>query len=198
MIRRDGVAGDHIAADYHGGTGQAAYLYGREDYDFFERELGISLTSGVFGENITVGRIPPDPRVGDRLVFDEGVVLEVTGPRTPCSTFAARMREVVGSDAAKGWLKRFRAARRLGIYCRVIEEGEVRSDMRVTIDRGSADWIRVMELWDLMESSTRDPDVITRGLSSPVAPDIADWLSGLSNADPPDRSEASDGHERVG
>jgi len=25
MIRRDGVAGDHIAADYHGGTGQAAY-----------------------------------------------------------------------------------------------------------------------------------------------------------------------------
>jgi MOSC domain-containing protein YiiM len=112
------------------------------------------------------------------------------------------MREVVGSDAAKGWVKRCKAARRPGVYCRVIEEGQVRSDMRVTIDRASTDWIRVMELWDLMESSTRDSDMIAWGLSSPVAPDIAEWLSGLSNADTPDRSETgsdpSDGHKQVG
>ena len=200
-IHRDGVAGDHIAADYHGGAGQAVYVYSREDYEFFERELNVSLTAGVFGENITVGRIPPDPSVGDRLVFDKGVVLEVTGPRTPCSTFAARMREVVGSDPARGWVKRFTAARRPGVYCRVIEEGEVYSDMRITIDRASTDRIRVMELWDLMESPNRDSDVIARGLSSPVAHDISEWLAGLSNAETPNRSEApsdpSDDHRLV-
>jgi MOSC domain-containing protein YiiM len=61
MIRREGVAGDHIAADYLGATGQAAYVYSREDHEFFERGLGVSLTAGVFGENITVGRIPLSP-----------------------------------------------------------------------------------------------------------------------------------------
>ena len=178
-VRHSGVAGDVIAADYHGGEGQAAYVYGRDDYAFFEHELGVALSPGTFGENVTVGSLPPQPRVGDRLIFESGVVLELTGPRTPCATFAGRMRQVIGEEAAKGWVKRFARARRPGVYCRVIEEGEIRPGMRLDVERAPSDHILVMELWGLSEEGSRDPDVIARARQSPVDRGIADWLAGL-------------------
>lgn len=65
------------------------YLYARDDYRLWEDEHGTDLPSGTFGENVTVGSLPNNPRVGDRIDFDGRVHLEFTGPRTPCATFAA-------------------------------------------------------------------------------------------------------------
>jgi len=179
-VHRSGVTGDVIAAEYHGGEGQAVYVYGRDDYAFFEQDLGVTLHGGTFGENVTVRALPPGSRVGDRMIFESGVILELTGPRTPCATFAGRMRQVIAEEAAKGWVKRFTRARRPGVYCRVIEEGEIRPGMRLDVERTSSDHILVMELWDLSEEGRRDPDVIARARQSPVDPGIADWLATLS------------------
>lgn len=179
-VARSGAAGDTIEADYHGGEGQAVYVYGRGDYAFFERELSVTMPGGTFGENVTVGTIASEPRVGDRMVFENGVMLELTGPRTPCATFAVRMREVIGANAARGWVKRFVEARRPGVYCRVIEPGKIRPGMRLTVERTSPDHILVMELWDLMQDGNRHPDRIRRALESPVDQEIADWLASLS------------------
>ena len=37
----------------HGGPDMAVYGYAREDLDFWAAELGLTLPSGVFGENLT-------------------------------------------------------------------------------------------------------------------------------------------------
>jgi len=178
-VVRSGVTDDAIVADYHGGEGQAVYVYGRADYSWFEDELGVALPGGTFGENVTLRAIPSDPRVGDRLAFESGVVLEVTGPRTPCATFAGRMREVIGPEAARGWVKRFTQAHRPGVYCRVIEPGVIRPGMGVAVERTSPDHILVTELWGLYPEGDRDPDLVRRARESPVDVGIAEWLTTL-------------------
>ena len=45
-----GLAGDQIAdLDHHGGLDQAVYAFAREDYAFWEDELGRPLAAGGFG-----------------------------------------------------------------------------------------------------------------------------------------------------
>lgn len=178
-VLRSGVRDDHTEADYHGGDGQAVYVYGSDDYSFFADELGRELGPGLFGENVTVAESPPHAQVGDRLVFEGGVVLEITGPRTPCATFAVKMRDVVGPDTARGWVKRFKAARRFGVYCRVIEEGRLRPGLGLRREPAPADNIYVLELADLYDASQPDPSLVKRALHSPVDARIARWLSAL-------------------
>src|SRR5512138_2633873 len=51
-----GVAlpGDETFAASHGGPDQALYAFAREDYDYWESELGRELRNGFFGDNLTV------------------------------------------------------------------------------------------------------------------------------------------------
>ena len=53
-------------------------------------------------------------------------MLEVTGPRIPCATFAARM-------GIRGWLKTFAAEARSGAYLAVVAGGEVRPGDEVRV-----------------------------------------------------------------
>ncbi|HWH04893.1 MAG TPA: MOSC domain-containing protein [Gaiellaceae bacterium] len=114
-----GVGGDVVAdQDAHGGPDQAVYLYSREDYGWWDRELGERHAPGAFGENLTVTSYGGgDVRVGDRFRAG-GAVLEATAPRIPCGVFATHVRR-------DGWVKRFADSRRTGVYARVLEEGEV-------------------------------------------------------------------------
>jgi MOSC domain-containing protein YiiM len=49
-----GVVGDQIFdVAHHGGDDQAVYAYAREDYDWWQQELGRDLPGGLFGENLT-------------------------------------------------------------------------------------------------------------------------------------------------
>ncbi len=106
-----GLPGDAIAdVKHHGGVDQAIYAYGQPDYDWWAAELGRPLPPGTFGENLTIDGLESARLVvGDRLHFDE-VILEVTAPRIPCATLAARM-----DDPA--FVRRIRAAERPGVYC---------------------------------------------------------------------------------
>lgn len=118
-----GVAGDSICnRRYHGGDDQAVYAYAREDLDHWERELGRELTNGMFGENLTTAGVDvTGALVGERwAVGSDGLVLEVTSPRTPCRTFTTWL-------GIRGWMKTFTAAALPGAYFRVIEPGQVRA-----------------------------------------------------------------------
>ena len=53
-------------------------------------------------------------------------MLEVTGPRIPCATFAARM-------GIRGWVKTFAAEARSGAYLAVVTGGEVRPGDEVRV-----------------------------------------------------------------
>lgn len=132
-----GVAGDFIGdAAHHGGELQAVYAYAAEDYAFWSGELGEAVPHGTFGENLTTtGLDPSHALIGERWTLGP-VVLEVTGPRVPCATFAKRM-------GVRGWVKRFTAENRTGAYFRVLEPGTIEAGSPVEVDRPGGHTITV-------------------------------------------------------
>ena len=135
-----GLEGDTIIdTQNHGGTDQAVYLYGEPDYAFWENELGRKLAPGLFGENLTVSGLESQSvMIGDRLRIGE-VLLEITSPRNPCMTFENVMNE-------EGWVARFTAAQRPGVYARVIKTGDVGVGDEVELIRFAGEQIPVTEL----------------------------------------------------
>ncbi|MFX4290959.1 MOSC domain-containing protein [Streptomyces bohaiensis] len=115
-----GVAGDEISElRHHGGFDQAVYAFAREDLDRWEAALGRSLTPGVFGENLTTAGIDvTGVVVGERWRIGDELVLEATGPRIPCRTFAGWLGE-------RGWVKRFTQDGAPGAYFRVVHPGTI-------------------------------------------------------------------------
>ena len=99
-----GLEGDFIESKKHPvGPDPAIYFYGSADYAFWEKELGVEIQPGTFGENLTISELESGSfNIGDILTFGD-VILEVTMPRIPCGTFAARM-----GDPA--WVKKLRQA----------------------------------------------------------------------------------------
>jgi MOSC domain-containing protein YiiM len=123
-----GVDGDSIGdKNNHGGGDQAVYTFAREDLDRWELELRRALPDGSFGENLTtVGIDPNEALIGEQWRVGGELLLQVTGPRLPCKTFASHM-------GVRRWARRFTEAGRPGAYLRVLEPGAVRSGDRITV-----------------------------------------------------------------
>lgn len=118
-----GLVGDTIGNHrVHGGDDQAVYAYAREDLDAWQVELQRELTNGVFGENLTTSGIDvTGARIGERWrIGTDGLVLEVSAPRTPCRTFQTFLN-------LNHWIKTFTQAGKPGAYFRVIAPGTVRA-----------------------------------------------------------------------
>ncbi|MFF5918077.1 MOSC domain-containing protein [Streptomyces flavochromogenes] len=128
-VGRSGLAGDTVCdLRFHGGDDRAAYAFAREDLDRWERELGRPLANGSFGENLTTQGLDVNGAlIGERWRIGEEVVLEVTGGRIPCRTFAGFLEE-------KGWVKRFtQSDAGPGALLRVIVPGEIRAGDPITV-----------------------------------------------------------------
>ncbi|MFJ7984739.1 MOSC domain-containing protein [Streptomyces sp. NPDC096351] len=128
-VGRSGLAGDTVCdLRFHGGDDRAAYAFAREDLDRWERELGRPLANGCFGENLTTRGVDVNGAlIGERWRIGGEVVLEVTGGRIPCRTFAGFLEE-------KGWVKRFtQSDAGPGALLRVIVPGEIRAGDPVTV-----------------------------------------------------------------
>ena len=158
-----GLAGDAISdTENHGGVDQAVYVFGAPDYAWWSEALGRELPPGTFGENLTVtGLESARMRIGDRLRVGP-VALEVTAPRIPCVTLAVRMDD-------PSFVKRFRAAERPGVYCRVIEEGRVRAGDPVSLERYRGETISAVEMFRDFFLPDPSEETIRRHLSAPVA-----------------------------
>jgi MOSC domain-containing protein YiiM len=162
-IGPEGLAGDVICdKQNHGGPDQAVYLYGTGDYAWWSAELGRELEPGTFGENLTIGGLESTQfNIGDRLHVGD-VILEVTAPRIPCATLAARM-----GDPAFG--KRYRAAERPGLYCRVIRAGNVQVGDPLTVGRYAGETVSALEMFRDFYLPALDEATIRRYLAAPVA-----------------------------
>ncbi|MGO0575099.1 MOSC domain-containing protein [Ornithinimicrobium panacihumi] len=133
-----GVVGDLVGDEkHHGGAHKAVYAFSRSELDRWEAELGRPLRDGWFGENLTVDHVDLEglrinqrlrivPASRDRQAPEDEVVLEVSVPRTPCSTFAIHMAE-------PGWTKAFAQRGRCGVYLRVIRPGIIRPGDRIEV-----------------------------------------------------------------
>ncbi|GAC57112.1 hypothetical protein GOHSU_16_00680 [Gordonia hirsuta DSM 44140 = NBRC 16056] len=93
----------------HGGLEKAIYAYSSADARHWAQELGQPTEPGWFGENLRIdGLDVSGARIGECWQIGERLVVQVTGPRIPCQTFARR----VGGEHERGWVKRFLAAGR--------------------------------------------------------------------------------------
>ncbi|MBZ0162611.1 MAG: MOSC domain-containing protein [Notoacmeibacter sp.] len=167
-----GLEGDDICdLENHGGADQAVYLYSLEDYAFWEAELDRPLRPGLFGENLTVaGIVSTDAMVGDRYACGGGV-LEVTSPRIPCSTFA---RHVGVSDMPA----RFMAARRPGIYCRVVMPGTVGEGDALAVTPATGPTVTLGELVETYPYKRISEETRQRYLATPLNGRLAAYLRG--------------------
>lgn len=124
-----GVVGDFIGdVANHGGTDQALYAFAREDLDLWAGRLGRDVPNGFFGENLTTRGIDVNAALlGERWRIGDTVVVQVTEPRIPCSTFRGWVDE-------KGWLKTFTQAARPGTYLRIVVPGSIRAGDPITVE----------------------------------------------------------------
>ncbi|MCP3819939.1 MOSC domain-containing protein [Streptomyces sp. A3M-1-3] len=127
-VGASGVAGDAVCdLRFHGGDDRAVYAFAREDLDRWERELERPLAHGSFGENLTTAGLDVNGAlIGERWRVGPELVLEVTGGRIPCRTFA-------GSLGERGWVRRFTRDAAPGALLRVIRPGEIRAGDPVEI-----------------------------------------------------------------
>lgn len=164
-IGYEGVNQDTIIdTRHHGGADQAVYVYGTLDYDWWSDQLGAQIAGGVFGDNMTIeGLSSAMLSVGDRLQVGD-VLLEVTAPRIPCATFAARMND-------PAFVKKFTQAGRWGGYCRVIQAGYVQAGDSVGLTPytdGERITIHELALADLRKNTLLE-DELRRLLDAPIS-----------------------------
>lgn len=161
-VEESGLSGDVIIdTEHHGGPDQAIYAYSADDYDWWAEETGRDYPPGLFGENLTIRGMPTDMNIGDRFLIGE-VVLEATAPRIPCKTFAARMR-----DSGIGLA--FRQAERPGVYCRVLNGGEIANGDPVTYVANHSGNVSVVELFRFYYALQHEPGTLRRFLDAPLA-----------------------------
>lgn len=159
-----GIKEDFIASKkHHGGPDQAIYIYGIPDYDWWSQQLNREILPATFGENLTISELESGQfNIGDRLHIGE-VILEITAPRIPCGTFAARMED-------PQFVKRFRDAERPGLYCRVIKEGSVQTGDDVRVEkRNAGEKLSVLQVFRDYYNKNKSEETIRQHLNAPVA-----------------------------
>ena len=158
-----GIQDDFIGSPKdHGGPDQAVYIYGQPDYERWSKELGKEPGPGTFGDNLTISKLESAQfRIGDRLHIGS-VILEITAPRIPCATLAARMGD-------PQFVKKYRRAERPGLYCRVIREGMIKAGDAVSPDPFTGETVLAIELFRDYYQTDKDEETLRRFLLAPIA-----------------------------
>jgi len=174
-----GIEEDFIGSPkHHGGPDQAVYVYGIKDYEWWSAELRREIGAGTFGDNLTISDLESAKfNIGDYLHIGT-VTLQVSAPRIPCGTFARRM------DDPK-FVKRFRAAERPGLYCRVIKTGTVKAGDEVCVEAYTGETISLIQMYRDYYEKGKSEETLRRHLAAPIAIrariDLEEELSRLLN-----------------
>ncbi|MEV0726661.1 MOSC domain-containing protein [Micromonospora purpureochromogenes] len=162
LLRADGVAGDFIGERaHHGGPDQAVYAYAGEDAEWWSAELGRTVPPGGFGENLTTSAVDVTGAVIGELWAIGSAVLQVTKPRTPCTTF-------VGFWGVPDLIKRFTVRAAPGAYLRVLREGEVGAGDPVEVVDRPAHGVTIGEVFRAMNL---EPELLPRLLDAAELPE---------------------------
>lgn len=117
--------------EHHGGPDKAVCVYCFEHYPYWEDVLGLKLSGGAFGENVTLsGLTEEEACIGDVYQLGSALV-RLSQPRQPCYKLGYRynradMPLLVQNAGYTGW------------YFSVLEEGMVRhGDSLKLVERSS-------------------------------------------------------------
>jgi MOSC domain-containing protein YiiM len=157
-----GIKDDFVASpEDHGGPDQAVYVYGGADYAWWSKGLGRQIEPGTFGDNLTISELESARfNIGDYLHIGD-VTLQVTAPRIPCATFAARMADPL-------WVKKFRRAERPGLYCRVIREGFVRTGDSVSVEKYTGKTLSILQMYRDYYERDKSEETLRLHLNAPI------------------------------
>lgn len=156
-FERDGVAD----LKHHGGADKAACVYSADHYPYWRNVLGQDLPPAAFGENLSVsGLNEDDVCIGD--IFRVGTALvQVSQPRQPCSTLAARYNR---SDMVKLVVD----SGRTGFYFKVLQNGAVRQGDRISLIQIDPDRVSITLANRIFHHDKRNREGIERVLAVPA------------------------------
>lgn len=166
MIRRLNLDGDKQAdLTVHGGVDKAVYSYAAEHYDYWRGELPpMDLPWGMFGENFTTqGLLEDNVNIGDTLQVGSAKLM-VTQPRMPCYKLGVRFGRM-------DIVRRFMASGRPGIYCKVLEEGEVVKGDKINIISKDKNNITVIDIVRMYNRDHRDIEIMKRAIKIGALPE---------------------------
>lgn len=123
----NGFEGDTVAnPSFHGGPDRAVCLYPLEHYQLWETEFDVSIQTPGFGENISIlGMKEEQVFIGDTFQIGDAVI-QVTQGRIPCSTISK-------FNQIDGLLKRVVETGYTGYFFRVMKEGIIKNNSRLTL-----------------------------------------------------------------
>ncbi|MBT3793018.1 MAG: MOSC domain-containing protein [Rhodospirillales bacterium] len=147
----------------HGGPDMAVYVYSRDHYIFWEKDMrenlnGARLPFGSFGENLTVTGMREDTvHIGD--IFTIGSVrLQVSEPRTPCHKLAMKFDDPLLP-------KRFMKSGRVGFYFRVLQIGDVGAGDGIGCEARDPAKLSILETLALWSDKGASAEALERALS---------------------------------
>lgn len=119
FLAHTGPLGDQVGdRKHHGGEQQAVMVYSRTHRNFWLESLGLDITPGGLGENLSVVDLDEfHTCIGD--TFEVGTaIVQVSQPRQPCRTLSRywnceALLPAIWESARSGW------------YFRVLREGDV-------------------------------------------------------------------------
>jgi ferredoxin-NADP reductase/MOSC domain-containing protein YiiM/ferredoxin len=146
----------------HGGEQRAVFVYQRDSYRHWERELAREdFVYGQFGENFTIDGLGDDEVcVGDRYRIGSAV-FEVTQPRVTCYRVGIRMND----PRIPALLV---SHRRPGFYFRVLQEGEVQAGQEIVKLASGPEQMTVAELSALLYLPSHPRQELLRALRIPA------------------------------
>ncbi len=121
VVTHQGFEGDGVGdLKHHGGRDKAVCVYSIDHYKYWEQVLGGEMPDAAFGENFSVTDMTEDDVcIGD--IYRVGTALmQVSQPRQPCSTLAARYGRV-------DFVKLVVDSGKTGFYLKVLEVGTVKA-----------------------------------------------------------------------
>lgn len=164
FISMDGLVGD-VRATFDGNRDRAVLLYQADAYEYWRTELNRELPYGILGDNLTFSGPGDDSfRIGDQLRIGSAV-LEINQSRLPCFKIGARLED-------PSFPVRYMKANKLGFFCSVVEEGEVRVGDEIVIHRKTTDSspITVPEFTRVVALETDDVEGLERLIASNHVP----------------------------
>ncbi|AWC34019.1 MOSC domain-containing protein [Bacillus cytotoxicus] len=173
FLSKDGFRGDDVAnLRYHGGPDRAVCVYPYEHYKQWETEFQIPFPSSAFGENITVtNMLERDVCIGDTYQLGDAII-QVTQARIPCSTISKRL-------GLPGILPRIVETGYTGYLCRVLQEGVVRKDSKISLIKPHPSRVSVLFTNDIYFHNRQDRAGIEKILAVPELANV--WREQLTD-----------------
>lgn len=144
FLTAEGFRGDGIGSpEFHGGPDRAVCLYPFEHYSLWKKEFQKGFPIPSFGENLCVsGMLEKDVWIGDTYRVGNARI-QITQGRIPCS-------KISKFNQVDRLLKRVFETGFTGYLFRVLEEGSVRSDSKITLEDRKNNGISVLEANQIM------------------------------------------------